>query len=189
MKAIKTAFIDTETTGVNWQSGIHQLALIIDINGETVHEKVWEVNPDPSCTIVDQALAVSGKSRADLGSGLLEVNFYREFTNELNRHVGKFDKTDKLHFCAYNAKFDDDRLRDLFRRQKDNYYGSYFWNPVDCVMIHAGLRLKHIRHTLPDFKLGTVCKSLAIEWDDNAAHDALYDIRKTRELNYALASM
>lgn len=184
--SIKRAFIDTETTGTKWSSGIHQLALIIEVDGEVEHEETFEINPDPKCTIEDAALAVSGKSREQMVASQLEYDFFRDFQRKLAAFVNKYDKTDKLHFTAYNAKFDDDRLRDLFNRQGDRYYGSMFWNPVDCVMIRAGHKLQAIRHTLPDFKLVTVAKHFGIEWDESSAHDALYDIRKTRELFYAL---
>jgi DNA polymerase III alpha subunit (gram-positive type) len=184
---IKRAFIDVETTGLNWDSGIHQLALIIDINGQPVHEQTWEICPDPRCKIEDKALEVSGKSRAVMASSMPEANFFREFQVVLSKFITcKYDRQDKLHFTAYNAQFDDSRLRDLFRRQNDRYYGSWFWNPYDCVMIHAGRHLRPIRHQMLDFKLGTVCTAMGLIWDNAEAHDALYDIRMTRELHRAL---
>jgi len=183
---IKRAFIDTETTGLNWDSGIHQLALIVDINGVVELEKTWEICPDAKCRIDDKALAVSGKSLEVMQRSQPEIEFFREFTNTLGQFVSKYNKTDKFHFTAYNAKFDDDRLRDLFRRRGDNYYGSYMWNPVDCLMIRAGQHLRSIRHQMLDFKLGTVCTAMGLIWDNAEAHDALYDIRMTRELHLAL---
>jgi DNA polymerase-3 subunit epsilon len=180
---MKILSIDTETTGVTWQSGIHQLAAILHIDGIEVARKVWHIKPDATCTISDEALAVSGITRADLETYTPEHIFFKEFQAFLGTYVNKFDKSDKFHFRAYNAKFDEERLRDLWKRRGDNYFGSWFWTPVNCVMIAAGRSLGAVRHNLMDFKLHTVCKYMGISWDEAEAHDALYDIKKTIELD------
>lgn len=180
---MKIISIDTETTGTNWQAGIHQLAAIVHIDNEEVARKVWHIQPNPRCTISDEALAVSHVTRADLETYMPEQIFFNEFKNFLGTYVDKYNKLDKFHFCAYNAKFDEERLRDLWKRQGDNYFGSWFWTPVNCVMIAAGRALAPVRNELPDFKLRTVCEYMGIDWDDSQAHDALYDIEKTIELD------
>lgn len=38
------------------------------------------------------------------------------------------------------------------------------------------------RLATPNFRLGTVCQHAGIEFSEDEAHDALYDIRKTWEL-------
>jgi DNA polymerase III alpha subunit (gram-positive type) len=53
-------------------------------------------------------------------------------------------------------------------------------------MLLAMYVLKSCRHTLPNFKLNTICRALNIPWDDDKAHDAMYDIEQTRWVMQAL---
>ena len=58
----------------------------------------------------------------------------------------------------------------------DKYFGSWFWsNPID-VMVLATPFLVDQRNQMPNFKQGTVAKTLGIQVDDNKLHDAMYDI-------------
>jgi len=107
---------------------------------------------------------------------------YHAFVSWLNKHINRFDKTDKVHFVAYNAKFDAEFVRSWFEKHNDNYFGSYFWNPPICVMMGAAWFTKRVRGALPNFKLSTLCQCAELGWDEDQAHDASYDIDKTIEL-------
>lgn len=183
---MKKIYIDTETTGTCNQSGIHQLAAIKEIDGKIVDEHVWHINPDRGCRIEQAALDVSDVSLGQLCDYQPEAEFKRDFQSWLASDVDKFNSKDKYFFVAYNAQFDSERVRDLFKRQGDNYYGSWFWTPADCVMMRAGHFLQSVRHELPNFKLGTVMQFLDLGWDEEEGHDALYDIRKTMQLDQHL---
>lgn len=184
--SLKRIFIDTETTGREETSGIWSLAAIVDINGVEHARREWSIRPDPRCTIDLEALQVGNITTEVMDAFMPEAEFYRQFVRWLGTFVNKFDKHDKLWFTAFHAGFDSERLRDLFKRQGDVYYGSWFWHPYDCVMIRAGQKLVNIRHTMPDFKLGTVCRIAGIDFNPMQAHGAMYDIDRTRALHYKL---
>ena len=97
----------------------------------------------------------------------------------LGQFCDKYNARDKMIFSGYNAKFDQDFLREWFRKCGDNYFGSWFWSPPMDVMSIAIMRIKEKRPLMPNFKLGTVAKELGIEFKESELHDALCDIRLT----------
>ena len=42
--------------------------------------------------------------------------------------------------------------------------------------------VQRVRGALPNFRLGTICECAELGWNESDAHDAEYDIKKTREL-------
>ncbi len=96
--------------------------------------------------------------------------------------VDRYDKNDKFYFVGYNAKFDADHLRAWFQKNKDDYFGSWFWNPPLDVMSFAAFGLMRRRASLRNFQLLTVAEALGIATDKDNAHDALYDVELTRNV-------
>ena len=183
----KLIFIDTETTGVvREKHEIVQLAAIV--TNEDASEILDEINitirPENVDTIDPAAIAVCHKTVDDLLSNEYSMKeAHKVFCEFLGKHINKYDRTDKGHFVAYNSQFDEDFVRLLFDRCGDNYYGSWFWNPSLCVMKEFAFLIRDNRHKIENFRLCTICKFLDIEFDeDNDAHDALYDVRKTIEI-------
>lgn len=116
-------------------------------------------------------------------------NIYGNFKNVLDKYIDKFNPKDKFFFIGYNSKFDTDFIRELFLKNKDNYYGSYFYNPSIDVMNIAAYRFM-IKSIHPEnFKLSTVCKHLGIKITDSKLHDASYDIEKTYNLYLKLRKL
>ena len=54
------------------------------------------------------------------------------------------------------------------------------------VMQFALFRTLQSRSQFENFQLGTVCQAVGIDFNADEAHNALYDIKKTRELLYRL---
>lgn len=157
----KQIFIDLETNNsLDPRTGhITQLAGIIRINGK-VKEKFNFKN-----------------------------NIYHSFKTILDKYVDKFDKSDKFYFIGYNAKFDSDFIRELFLKNKDNFYGSYFFTPIIDVMGICAYKfmLKDIRPE--NFKLGTIARYFKIPVKESDLHDALYDIEITKEVYQKLRKL
>jgi len=100
----------------------------------------------------------------------------------MKKYVDPYDKTDKFNFIAYNANFDNQRIRDFFDKIGDKYFGSWFYYPYLDVMTMAAVALVLERRNMPNFKLNTVAKKLGIQVDDAKTHDAMYDIYLTRAI-------
>jgi len=181
----KHFFLDVETTGLDTQlHDVFQISGIVTDHELNVLETVdWSFRPFSLEHVDPEALVRTGMTLEDLsGFHKSASQAYTEFTEVLSRHCDRYDKKDKLHFVAYNAKFDSDFVRAFFAKNDDAFYGSWFWNPPICVMQAAAWMTMRVRGALPNFKLGTLCECAELGWNEEAAHDASYDIHKTLEL-------
>ena len=180
----KLFFYDLETTGTKyWRNGIHQISGLIVINGVEVEEFNFKVKPFEKAVIEDEALNVAGVTKEDiLNYEPMEV-VYEKLISILSKYINKFDKLDKFHLVGYNnSSFDNQFLRAYFVQNNDQYFGSWFWvETIDC-MVLACNRLKDDRTKLPNFQLKTVAQWLGIKVEENNLHDALYDIRITKQI-------
>lgn len=179
----KILFLDLETTGVDpVVHGVWQIAGQIFVDGVEVERFDIKCQPVRGKMVSAEALLSCGVTLEALRELRPSHQGYQELLAILGRYVSKFDKKDKLFFVGYNAAFDSSFLRRWFEDHGDQYYGSWFWWPYVDLMTLAGAALMSVRATLENFKLGTVCRHLGIEFQDDEAHDAFYDVDKTREL-------
>ena len=180
---MKLIYIDVETTGIVFlQSGLVQLAGLIEKDGEVLESLDYGIGLFPTDMVSDEALAVNGLTREEIGKFDKPATVFSRFIQLLDGFVDRYDRTDKLHFVAYNARFDAGHLRGWFEKNGDRYFGSWFFHPPLDVMGLAAVVMMDKRPTLPDFKLATVAKALGLEVDATKTHDALYDIRLTRQM-------
>jgi DNA polymerase-3 subunit epsilon len=170
---MKHCFIDVETTGlIPSKHSIIQIGIII---GDKEHS--FCMQPFDGAQIEEQALIVNGITMETLKDWPTYENARRRFMSILDANVDKFDKYDKMFFTAYNAPFDEGFVRKLV----GTYFGSYFWWPAIDVAVLAAMHLKKQRRTMRDFKLTTVYEKI-VEKPLEHAHDALADIRATKEI-------
>lgn len=192
---MKTLFYDLETTGVKpWRNGIHQIAGLIDIDGEVVEEFNLLVRPHPQSDMSPEALnmaehlkhpTLSPQEVAKTFPDMKDV--HTQLTNMLGKYVDRYDKKDKFFLCGYNnSQFDNQFFRFWFEQNGDPYFNAWFWiNPLD-VMVLATKYFRHERDKMEDFKLVTVARRLGLTVEEEKLHDALYDIRLTRDIYYLL---
>lgn len=177
----KEAWLDLETTGLSsHRCAVHQLALIVFDKGKR-YELKMDIRPHENAVIEPKALEATGTTIAQLNLNADPKQAYLRLKEFLNQFVDPYDKTDKLFLYGYNVRFDEDFLRAFFRRNNDNYFGSWFWSPSIDVMALAAERLKEERQDMKNFKLGTVYEHLTGE-PLEGAHDAFVDIKATLKL-------
>ena len=181
----KSVFLDVETTGTDVENNnIFQIcAIVTDEQYEEIDRIDLRFTPLSMEHVMPEALQKTGMSEDTLDNLQLKAtDAYRQFVGFLARHCDKYNKADKLHFVAYNAKFDADFMREFFKKNGDSFFGSWFWNPPICVMQAAAWMTMRVRGALPNFRLETLCKCAELGWDDSLAHDASYDIAQTLAL-------
>lgn len=181
----KLFWYDLETTGVDWwRHQPHQIAGIIEIDGEVKESFEIKMRPNPGAPVSAEALEVAGITIEDLkGYEKSQKQGYEQLCAILGKYVDKFDKKDKAHLCGYNNRgFDDLFLRQLWKGCGDVYFGSWFWADSIDVLVLASNDLKDERASLENFKLATVAKHYQIELDETKLHDAMYDVELTREI-------
>jgi DNA polymerase-3 subunit epsilon len=176
---VKNFYFDFETTGTRfWKNGIHQIAGIIEINGEEKERLDFKVKPYHAAIIEDEALAVGNVTREIIAEYMDMAECHRQICMMLGKYVDKFNKKDKFFLIGYNnASFDNPFLRAFFTQCNDNYFGSWFWSSSMDAMVLASEYLKSDRHKMIDFKQSTVAKELGIEIDETKLHDAVYDVQ------------
>lgn len=188
---MKLFYYDIETTGVkSWRHGIHQISGCIEIDGVVKEYFDFKVQPNPLCTIEDEALAVSNVTREQVLAYSSMTEIHVQLITLLHKYVDRFDERDKFFLVGYNNRhFDDIFLRAFFEQNKDDYFGSWFWADSHDVMVLASYYLRKERAKLSDFKLVTVAKYLGIRVDEGRLHDATYDIDLTRLIYNAIELM
>ena len=181
---LKLLFFDLETAGLNPnENGIHQISGCIEIDSEEKEYFDFKVAPNPKLTISEEALKVSNKTKEEVLAYEPMDIVYKKLLALLEKYVDKYNKTDKFFLVGYNnASFDNQFLRNWFMQNNDKYFGSWFWPNTLDVYVLATQKLLKERSKLLDFKLNTVCSYVGITIDDSQLHDAIYDIKLTREL-------
>lgn len=178
---MKALWIDLETTGLNpYACAIHHVACIAVIHG-VEERREWHIQPHADA-LFQEGWDVSGVTKDQvMAYETTPAQFFAEFIGWLGKMVQCFDKTDKMFWLGYNSRFDEDFMRAMFKRHKNNFFGSYFWTPSLDIMQIAAFQLCSVRSSLPNFKLGTVYNYLFNE-DLTDAHDGMADIVATRRI-------
>lgn len=187
---MKKVFIDVETTGLSdWRNSIHQLAGLIEIDGSVVDKFNYYIRPRREDE--QYRYAKSGKDTWEtafsfktitieqvLNNEFSQAEAYEDFTALLAKHVDKFDKADKAYFLAYNSPFDNGFVRNFFKQNGDNYFGSWFHNPDICVMREVGRQsMEGLIPPPPSFKQEAVLEHLGFATDRMEEHDAWVDVQ------------
>ncbi|HDZ27018.1 hypothetical protein LCGC14_1048880 [marine sediment metagenome] len=176
----KLLWLDTECTGVDaFRNDIIQIGYLIEVDGQMVESSEILMKPGPNSIISPEALMKNKFTEKDFESFQSQEEGLYKFETALQRHIDRFDSRDKFVLAGYNVGFDDKFLRASFKRNKNDYYGSYImWAKLD-VQSFLAKYLIETDTSLPNQKLETVCHHFGIDLD---AHDALEDIKATRKL-------
>lgn len=173
----KYFFVDTETTGTEVKvHGLVQLSGLVVIGGDIVDTIDLMMHPFREKAYSMGALEVIGKSREEIDAYPDPRTQHAMFLSFLSKHVDKYDKADKLRFCAYNAAFDGSFVRQWFKDCNDKYFGSHFWYPlVDVAQTAFEAMTDKERSSLSNFKLATVAKFFGVDVKEDLTHEAMYD--------------
>lgn len=182
----KRIYFDTETTGLNpVENDIIQIAGIIEIEGVYVEDFEFKIRPFNVENIDEKSLEIHKLSKEEIINYPSGISIYAALLRIFGKYVDKYNKNDKFIPCGYNVKFDIEFLNNFWLKCNDKYFGSWMtWHPMDALSIVQFLGGAGILQ-LPDYKLETVCNHFEIPIQ---AHDAMSDIKATRELIKILES-
>jgi DNA polymerase III epsilon subunit-like protein len=173
-------WIDTETTGLKaYKQDIIQIACIPIINGieqEPFNEYCQPINYE---TIQEEALRVHGISIEKMKTFQTSSILLTKFVSYLKQYKTKFI------ISGYNVFFDKDFIVAFFSKLGQSHiYQELFDNNIYDVYRRAKVLKKEIG--LSDIKLKSLAKHFNVDLDN--AHDALFDIRATIEIDKHLSS-
>lgn len=181
----KVLNFDVETTGLFANTnGINQLAGVIEINGQQVEEFDLKMRPFDTDIIDEKALAIQGRTKEEILGWDSPVDCYHELIEIFNKYVDRYDSDDKFYPCGYNVPFDVNFLIQWFRKNEDQYCGSWINLKAQIDPLPVLRMLDYMgKIWMTDYKLETVAEALGIEIK---AHDALSDIKATIEIRKAV---
>lgn len=185
MKPVKKFWFDVETTGLHsHKDSIHQLAIMIEIDGKIVETAEIKMRPYHFEELPDDYVTpVGGITKEMMKSYGTQSEGFKALKKLMGKYVNQYEKTDKFTAAGYNCQgFDMQFLRVFFEKNGDTYFGSWFWPATIDVMILAAYFLQKERSTMPNFKLESVAKYLGLEVEGEGFHDALSDIKITKEV-------
>lgn len=177
-------FFDVETTGTNHRKhSMIQLAGIIEKDGKIVEEFDFKIKPHPKAQIEVEALEINRTTLEEIMQHPDMKNVHKALLKILSKYADKYDKTDKIWLIGFNNRaFDDFFLRMFFELNGDAFIGSWFWaNTIDTLCL-ASQYLIDRRPQMPSFKLKRVAVELGLDVDKSELHDALYDVKLTRQI-------
>lgn len=184
---MKTVWIDVETTGVDYQKDtIIELAAIYEYQDtiETFHRYCLPKEKTPDFNEITELTGITWEYLEK--NGISEEQLYKDFIQWLSIKIDKYNKKDKAIFAAYSARFDNDFIRELFKRNNDKYFGSWFYAaPLDIISTVILAVRKGILEMPENFKNATIAKMLDIEIK---AHSAESDIMASRNIQIILES-
>jgi len=184
----KVLWFDTETTGLDAEKNdIIQFAAMVEIDKIIVDEFQIKMQPIDYENISPKALEVHGNTIEDLKSFIPAKDGYREIYLFLNKHIDRFNKTDKFLSAGQNVRFDIDFLRANFIKNNNNYFGAYFdYHFLDLQSVTA-LAVRNGLINPMSYKLVDVAFCVGVSLEN--AHDAIADIKATREVFLKLEKM
>ena len=180
---MKICYIDVETTGLDAvKQDIIQLAGIVEIDGEVDCTFEFTMQPHSYANIQQQAMDVHGYTVSDLEKFDNPLKVKAQLEGLFSKYINKFDKTDKFIFAGYNSPFDYRFMREWWKKCGDNFFGSYFEYKQMDVYPMFQMYVMAAQIDLPNQKLETAAEHFGLSFGETGAHDAMADIRVTREL-------
>ena len=184
---MKILFIDLETSGIDpHKHGVIQIAGVIEVDGAVAEEFSFDCSlyPDQACD--PKALQVTGKTPQQISGYPAPGLAYKSLLAIFDKYIDRYNKNDKFHMVGQNPQFDYAFLTEFFRRNGNAYFYAYVqYYLIDLIAITALFRSAG-KIDVPNMKLPTMTAYFGIK---HKAHDAMEDIKATRQLYHLYADL
>lgn len=179
---MKLLYLDTETTGLTDNSAIVQIAGAIEIDNEVVEWFNIRCKPHEGADISESALKTIGLTIEELNQEQEPEQALKELEKVFSKYIDRYNKNDKLIMICHNYPFDFRMLYNFYSRLNNKFMGSFidFKLNVCTLNLVKSLQVMGILPILENNRLGTWCRYFGVTLEN--AHDALEDIRATREV-------
>lgn len=167
------------------EGAVHQISMILDIDGVVVWTGDFHCKPFPSDLVNMPSLSVCGVSYEQIMEYPPAVEGFKEIVNSLHPHK-------RLVIGGYNLSYDIPVFTNWWYKcvkelkKWDLKWVDYVYaDPLDV----RALAIEHLleqRGDMKDFKLMTVAYKMGVEIDESKAHNSLYDIEITRQIYYKI---
>ena len=181
---MRILWMDTETGGL--EAGYHEMltiAGIVEIDKEIVNEFHFKIKPKYPDRLEPAALEYNNLTEAQVVAFEDPFNVFYKLKKIFVKYGLRYDK---LICAGHNVGFDRRFLNAFFEEQgykQLHYYLDY--HSLDTMSVAAWLRYVG-KLDIKNLKLSSLCQHFGIDFE---AHDALEDIRATRELAHRLQKL
>lgn len=193
----KRIFLDVETTGL-WETkhAIHQLAGLIEIDGKVVDTfdlrmRPWEgavIDVDRK-TQIPVPLKVSGITNETIMAYPDPAVQCSKLLSICEKYIDMADDKDRFFLVAHNAEFDTKFMRMFMMKfgkgSPFSRFGKVFRTSSICTRTLAAVALEEKYADMENFQLATIAKEFGLDMSGIALHDAMGDIKLTRDVFYA----
>jgi DNA polymerase III epsilon subunit-like protein len=185
----KIFWFDVETSGTDLKlHGIVQIACLIEVDGKIVDQFESKMRLLPGKEYDPKALEVTGFTAQQVLKDFPDpIKVYKELRTFVSKHGIAGDKENRFIMAGYNAnKFDCDMLSEHIKiiAGKYAYWDFFQFKPIDIFSLMTMLSYAGLID-VENEKLSTIAEYFGVEID---AHDALSDIKATREITIKVMS-
>jgi DNA polymerase-3 subunit epsilon len=206
----KILWLDSETTGIDpVQNDIVQIAGIVEIDGAVEDEFEFKCRPWNPANINPSALETNKFTKDEIMTWAPPLEVKKKLFDIFGKYIDKFNREDKFLVGGHCVKFDIDFLNEFIKKSGDRYgSGSWLsWQPFDTMYLAVILKRLGIINPV-NFKLESLYqlfnfpqydpKNISVTIGDVPVkgffkqpvfHDALADIRATREVGNRMLNM
>lgn len=184
---MKILFLDTETTGLEpGTHGVVQVAGIVEVDGEVREEFDFLARPFPGQLYEAKALEVNRRTVEEIKGFPDPMEVHAKLKAIFKKYVDPYNRADKFVIAGQNIAFDYDMMEAFWQKCGDKYWYSWVdFRGLDIITATALFQAAG-RFRLPNMRLETVAAHFGIPLK---AHDALHDIRATREIYHRYVGM
>ena len=172
---------DTETTGIEVEdAGAFQISILFEQDEKIIEEKTWQLNPlNEKIKYGKEAGKIHGVSEKEIKNYSPADEVIPLIVEFLSTKISSSCNGNKLTFAGYNCNFDYKHIEALFKRcgyKMEDYFDEQY----DVYELVKEASKQGVIPWLKNLKLKTLCEHFGITL--NKAHNAMEDIRATREL-------
>lgn len=180
-------WIDVETTGLDKHlHGIIQIAGIVELSGKV--EETFSLQMNPEAEFDPASEEIHGISLAQIRRYPAKQETFERFKGILLRYVNPQDTGTRFFPGGYNVRFDLGFLDQWFRAMKEPGLSLYFHRErVDPSLMMKAYQEYLGKRRMPSWSLRAVAARMGLSYGDH--HDALEDIKLTREIHRRLLSL
>jgi DNA polymerase III alpha subunit (gram-positive type) len=185
---VKLFYFDTETTGTHLlNDDVWQIAGIVEEDGKVVDAINLKMQPRKIDRIPEKLYEMFGTTREEMLSYQPREVAFEKLIAFFAKHTDINTRDDSLIPCGHNAAgFDMGFFKKLFeeefKHKKQTWQHLLDYHCIDTMLFAQLCALSGVFPEAADsLKLNSVCEYLGIEFNEDEAHDALYDVKKTRE--------
>lgn len=178
----KILHLDVETTGKKyWKHSIHQIGIIIEIDGKEVNSLEFNCRPHILAEIDPEALKYCGLSSEIIKAYPNGAEVIQDLKLALGEFCNISDPLDRYTISGYNVSyFDYPFFESWFAQCQDTTFNDWFWHASIDVMSLCAFFFQENRSKFNSFSLKSIAKYLGIPLDETKLHSALYDAHISR---------